>query len=346
MPAAIREQADQTNYVKPSGDTDVMTGASSTPDTQRSEGTMLGYVNPPGSPGSTDTVNIPDKSKLNDYENQQPGGRAGTLAHETTHVLEDNLAPSVQAKIPAGNPDAPYDISNIDTLRAQGKTFTDLPREQAATIVQKYIESGGKDTRLKPWIQDIAKAPLSTIKPTTTGGADDKINTEARAPRGGQAMLEAISSKDVHNPPPAKVDTSKTMAVQNPKGLAEPGNLDITNRPTVKNADGSHSSEYSTSFNVDGKEVLVPTIVNGKFLTPDGKKPPEGSPAEKQMFKQALQHYQQTGEHLGKFNDVKSANAYAEQLHNRGNKPSTKTNPSVYNGAAKAMSGGKNAKAR
>ena len=41
-------------------------------------------------------------------------------------------------------------------------------------------------------------------------------------------------------------DTSQFMVTPNPKGLVEPGNLPIWTRLTVQNADGSHSSEYST----------------------------------------------------------------------------------------------------
>lgn len=112
------------------------------------------------------------------------------------------------------------------------------------------------------------------------------------------------------------------MAADNPKGLVAPGNLSIWNRPAVQNDDGSHSSEYSTSFqDDDGHEVLVPSVVGGKFLTPDGKKPPEGSPAEKAMFKAAWNHYKQTGEHLGKFDNPDNADAYAGVLHNRGTMP-------------------------
>lgn len=117
----------------------------------------------------------------------------------------------------------------------------------------------------------------------------------------------------------------RTMVIPNPKGLIEPGNLPIDNRPTVHNADGTHSSEYSVSFADDkGHEVLVPTVVNGKFLTPDGKKPPEGSAAEKAMFKAAWDHYLQTGQHLGKFDNPDDADAYANKLHSRGSaRPST-----------------------
>ena len=102
-----------------------------------------------------------------------------------------------------------------------------------------------------------------------------------------------------------------------PKGMVEPGNIDLNNRPVVQNADGSHSTEFSTSFGTDKGEVLVPTVVNGKFLTPDGKKPPEGSPEEKAMFKAAQDHYGQTGEHMGIFDTPESADAYANAVHNR-----------------------------
>jgi hypothetical protein len=123
--------------------------------------------------------------------------------------------------------------------------------------------------------------------------------------------------KDLMDQMPGK-KKDLTMVDPNPRGLLEPGNLPLAGRPKVENEDGSHSTEYSTSFEDDkGREVLVPTIVNGKFLTPDGKKPPEGSAAEKAMFKRAWDHYLRTGENLGKFSNSDDADAYADKLHNR-----------------------------
>jgi hypothetical protein len=101
-------------------------------------------------------------------------------------------------------------------------------------------------------------------------------------------------------------------------GMITPGNINLTTRPVVKNDDGSHSSEYSVSMEDDkGHEVLVPTVVDGKFLTPDGKKPKPGSPEEKAMFQRAWQHYEQTGQHLGIFDNPDHADAVAQQIHNR-----------------------------
>lgn len=79
------------------------------------------------------------------------------------------------------------------------------------------------------------------------------------------------------------------------------GNIDLNHRKTVKNDDGSISTELSFSFNEDGKEVLIPTVVNGKIVSDED----------------AIEHYHKTGEHLGKFNTVKEAEDYAEWLHNR-----------------------------
>jgi hypothetical protein len=103
-----------------------------------------------------------------------------------------------------------------------------------------------------------------------------------------------------------------------PDGMIEAGTLNLNGRPIIRNSDGSVSSEYSFSFGDEkGREVLVPTVVNGKFLTPDGKKPKPGSPEEKQMYKRAQQHYEQTGEHLGIFDTPEHADAYATRVHSR-----------------------------
>ena len=79
------------------------------------------------------------------------------------------------------------------------------------------------------------------------------------------------------------------------------GNIDLSNRPVIKNKDGSSSTESSISVNIDGKEVLIPTIINGKRVSE----------------REAIDHYEKTGEHMGKFDSVEEANAAAEKLHNR-----------------------------
>jgi hypothetical protein len=82
----------------------------------------------------------------------------------------------------------------------------------------------------------------------------------------------------------------------------EPGNIDIFNRPRVQNADGSISTVRSMSVNIDGEEVLIPTV------SPDGNMLSD---------KQAVDLYRETGQHLGKFNTPEDATEYAHGLHNQ-----------------------------
>lgn len=93
------------------------------------------------------------------------------------------------------------------------------------------------------------------------------------------------------------INKTENSQVDDKYGL---GNIDLTNRPVVKNEDGSISTVRSISFKDDsGKEILIPTVVNGKVVSDD----------------EAIQHYYKTGEYLGKFDTVEQANTYAEQLH-------------------------------
>lgn len=82
------------------------------------------------------------------------------------------------------------------------------------------------------------------------------------------------------------------------------GNIDLYDRPQYRNANGSISTVDSTSYNIDGQEVLLPTVWNRN-----------GTPYHSQNDEEILQHYRDTGEYLGKFSTVEEANDYAEKLH-------------------------------
>lgn len=86
-----------------------------------------------------------------------------------------------------------------------------------------------------------------------------------------------------------------------PAGMLEPGTqnpLDHTKYPTVKNPNGSVSNVVTASFNIDGKEVLLPTMIGGKRIT-----------AQK-----AIENYKATGDHFGIFDSPASAQAFASAL--------------------------------
>lgn len=88
---------------------------------------------------------------------------------------------------------------------------------------------------------------------------------------------------------------------QNAAGLLVPGNINIHQRPVVRNADGTVSTVRSMTFTTpDGRAVLVPSVIAGRGIV---------SPQE------AYKYYQQTGQHLGVFDTPENADAYAQMLH-------------------------------
>lgn len=84
-------------------------------------------------------------------------------------------------------------------------------------------------------------------------------------------------------------------------GLLVPGNVNLYNRPKVKNPDGSISTVKSKSFSFDGVETLLPTVSDDGRLMDDYE---------------TINTYRKTGRHLGKFSSPDHADAYAQQLHN------------------------------
>jgi len=86
-------------------------------------------------------------------------------------------------------------------------------------------------------------------------------------------------------------------------GMIAPGNIDLAKRPVVKNPDGSISTVRSMSINVDGNEVLIPTVAadGSRILSNE----------------EAIAQYKRTGQMLGIFDTPANATAYAQQLHDQ-----------------------------
>lgn len=111
----------------------------------------------------------------------------------------------------------------------------------------------------------------------------------------------------------------------------EQGNIDLSYRKELPNPNGSHSTISSMSFGFtdeNGKPftALIPTVVNGKRLSPQ----------------QALDYFQKTGQHLGKFSNKDAADTYGKMLSvKQGQNPNTEpTIMDAVNRALQELSGG------
>ena len=149
--------------------------------------------------------------------------------------------------------------------------------------VTKYSEQEGQSGR-------VIRTTDNRIK--NNGQSGRVIRTTDNRTKDSHRSERVIETKD-----------QRTKNKEDKFGRYGKGNIDLNNRKVVHNKDGSISTERSFSVNIDGKETLLPTVINGRIVSED----------------EAIDHYYRTGEHLGKFDSVEEANAYAEELHNRQN---------------------------
>ena len=91
-----------------------------------------------------------------------------------------------------------------------------------------------------------------------------------------------------------------------PKGEITKGNIDLNNRPVVKNRDGSISTVRSITITEGNTAVVIPTVI----------KKPNGSGVIV-SDQEAIKYYQRRGQHLGKFSNIRDADTYAQNLHNQ-----------------------------
>ena len=142
----------------------------------------------------------------------------------------------------------------------------------------------------------VTPVPQQTAVPTATPGMPTPTVTPA--PVGTPAGVSTPGPVAVPTPAPANVQTAGQTDTLGEFGA---GNINLHNRPVYVQEDGSISTVNSMSFydEQEKKEILIPTIVNGQQVSDD----------------EAVEHYYETGEYLGKFDTPEEANEYAEKLH-------------------------------
>ena len=94
-------------------------------------------------------------------------------------------------------------------------------------------------------------------------------------------------------------NTRRKSTTTLPQGMTAAGTIDLAKRVPVENPDGTFSTVVSKSFEIDGREVLLPTL------------DPTGS---KMTDKETIDRYKATGEHLGIFTSPDAATKYAKHL--------------------------------
>jgi len=77
--------------------------------------------------------------------------------------------------------------------------------------------------------------------------------------------------------------------------------IDTDRRPRVRNRDGSVSTVRSIGITSQGREVLIPTIVGGKRVSD----------------REAVRHYERTGQHLGIYPTRAASDRAGRELHAR-----------------------------
>ncbi len=80
----------------------------------------------------------------------------------------------------------------------------------------------------------------------------------------------------------------------------EAGNINLNTREKIPNPCGGYAAVNSASYNIDGKEVLLPRSFNNKANNTD---------------EDTVNQYRKTGEHLGKFHTPHQASRYASRPH-------------------------------
>ena len=200
---------------------------------------------------------------------------------EPPPAKEDKVTPSAASTVPSNkytqdNPAKPTSKAEYDALPSGSYYIQD------GAIKQK---SGGKAVEATPTSAATPAEPVMT-----------DAEKQAKAAKNREKNLNVSTNKPVE---PAVKNTSTDFTGAKSADLIREGNIDLTKRPVVKNKDGSISTVRSMSFEEDGMQILIPTVVGDKVVSD----------------KAAIDHYRKTGEHLGMFSSVKAANAYAKKLH-------------------------------
>lgn len=192
--------------------------------------------------------------------------------------------------------------------------------EQALMAAQRAAGvpvTGRLDPATAAAFQALDTHELAVTQPDVNAAApvDDALPPAAAAPVPDRSYEAVYDQPDLSSAQARQYAAEKGMVTEPapvplplgnperaPAGRVAPGNIDLANRPRVRNADGSISTVRSITVEFDGRFYLLPTVSpDGRVLSSDD----------------AIQLFRETGQHLGIFDTEGHADGYAQTLHNQ-----------------------------
>lgn len=173
-----------------------------------------------------------------------------------------------------------------------------------AELEQQLQTDSGKGSTIAQ-LELQLKPPASALAQVQSGAPISDAAPSLPTPSGA-APKPPATAYNLKNIKPVKItpETPEAAAARKPNletGQLAPGNINTQILPPVRNEDGSVSTVRSIGIGVDGKTILIPTVINGKVVSND----------------EAIKSYQKTGAHLGEFDSPENATKFAERLHER-----------------------------
>lgn len=248
---------------------------------------------------TTDSGVLPDyQSTLNTYA----GHRFQIDENGNAAYHAPTLAPAITVDNPIqANQDFKDYYNSYNNKNVDGSGLLDMTQLAPATPTPT-------DATVAPQAGAVNPSPLNGGNFAIDGDLGKYATTNPQSLTGGTWKYHGqFSPKNYGDIAGAAVSPTTTNAPKNMytlngdfPGMIQTGNIDIANRPTVKLPDGRIATVRSASFNIDGKEVLLPTVSkDGKLWTDQ----------------EAVDNYRKTGENLGVFNSPEAADRYAQALH-------------------------------